>query len=69
MEFVESVEACLDSIQRHPTMYAIAHENYRRAVVKRFPYVIFYEHIDDATMVYAVFHTAQDPMKWRRRLS
>ena len=36
-----SVEDCLYTIQRHPEMYAIAHESYRRAVMKRFPIIIF----------------------------
>ena len=42
---------------------------YRRAIVHRFPYVVFYEFGVDTTTVYSVFHSAQDPRKWRIRLS
>jgi hypothetical protein len=33
-----------------------------------FPYVIFYEYEDEIVTVYSVFHTAQDPMKWKHKL-
>ena len=48
-------------------MYSTVYENYRRAIVRRFPYVIFYEVVDRTVMVYAVFHCSQDPDKWRSR--
>lgn len=49
-------------------MYAIAHESYRRALVRRFPYSVFYEFAEDAITIHAVFHSARDPEKWRSRL-
>jgi plasmid stabilization system protein ParE len=49
-------------------MYRVVHESYRRAVVRRFPYVVFYEHLDNTIIVYSVFHCSQDPKKWRSRL-
>jgi plasmid stabilization system protein ParE len=67
-EFLSCVEACLDSICRTPKIHAIIHENYRRGLVRRFPYGIFYEYSEDTVTVYAIFHTARDPDKWRRRL-
>ena len=70
MEFVRCVEAALLLIQRTPLIHPVVHETYRRALVRRFPYAIFYE-LDDAAnrcIVYSVFHCAQDPKKWRGRL-
>lgn len=49
-------------------MYEFAHETYRRALVRRFPYAIFYEYFENVTTIYAVFHCSQDPKKWRDRL-
>ncbi len=49
-------------------MYTTVFENYRRGLVRRFPYAIFYECIEDRVTVYSVFHTARDPEKWRERL-
>jgi plasmid stabilization system protein ParE len=67
-EFLSSVDATLESIRRHPEMYPLAHETYRRALIRRFPFAIFYEHAEGAVTVYAVFHTSRDQEKWRHRL-
>ena len=40
-EFLRCVDACIQFTRRSPGMYQVVHENYRRAVVRRFPYVIF----------------------------
>jgi plasmid stabilization system protein ParE len=42
-EFLSCVDACLEGIRRTPEMHAVVHENYRRGLVRRFPYVVFYE--------------------------
>ncbi|MEH2207045.1 MAG: type II toxin-antitoxin system RelE/ParE family toxin [Nostoc sp.] len=40
-EFLRCIDACLNLIQRHPRTYQIVHETYRRATIRRFPYVVF----------------------------
>jgi len=67
-EFLRSVDACLLSIRRNPEMHEFAHESYRRALLRRFPYAVFYEFVGNAVTVYSVFHCSQDPKKWRERL-
>ncbi|MFZ1747937.1 MAG: type II toxin-antitoxin system RelE/ParE family toxin [Nitrospirales bacterium] len=67
-EFLNCVDACIEAICRTPQMYTTVFENYRRGLVRRFPYAIFYECIEDRVTVYSVFHTARDPEKWRERL-
>jgi len=64
-----TVDACVQAICRMPEMHAKVYEDYRRGLVRRFPYAIFYEYAGDAVTVYGVFHTARDPAKWRQRLS
>jgi plasmid stabilization system protein ParE len=49
-------------------MYAAVLGDYRRALVRRFPYVIFYVVEAERIVVYAVFHCSQDPAKWKARL-
>jgi plasmid stabilization system protein ParE len=68
-EFLSSVEACLEGIKRFPAMYAVVHDDFRRALIRRFPYAVLYEHTEIVVTVYAVFHTSRDPDKWRRRRS
>ena len=67
-EFLQCVDACFKSIQRHPRAYQIVYKDYRRALVRRFPYAAFYEYVDGIVTVYSVFHSSQNPKKWRKRL-
>ena len=67
-EFLRCVDARIQFVRRNPGMYQAIYESYRRAVVRRFPYVVFYEHSDTTVIVYAVFHCSQEPQKWRSRL-
>ena len=66
-EFLRCVDACIEAICRTPEMHALVHENYRRGLVRRFPYAVFYEHVEGTVTVYGVFHTSRDPDKWRQR--
>jgi plasmid stabilization system protein ParE len=67
-QFLTSLEACLHGISRYPAMCPVVHEGYRRCLIRRFPYAVFYEHEGQSVTVYGVFHTARDPQKWRQRL-
>jgi plasmid stabilization system protein ParE len=67
-DFLRCIEACLLTIQRHPQIFPVAVDGFRRAPIRRFPYEIFYEPTGDLITVYSVFHCSQDPQKWRKRL-
>jgi plasmid stabilization system protein ParE len=67
-DFLRCVEECLERIRRHPEMYPVAMDEFRRALVRRFPYEIFYEILENELVIYSVFNCSQDPLKWRRRL-
>jgi plasmid stabilization system protein ParE len=68
-EFLSCVDACIEAVCRTPESHVAIHENYRRALVRRFPYAVFYEYANETLTVYCVFHTSRDPDKWRERLS
>jgi plasmid stabilization system protein ParE len=67
-DFLRCVEACVLTIQRHPELYPTAVDEFRRALVRRFPFEVFYEPHGDCITIYSVFHCSQDPQKWRSRL-
>jgi len=67
-EFMSCVDACIEAIRRTPGIHAPVFEDYRRGLVRRFPYAVFYEHAQARVTIYAVFHTSRDPGKWRQRL-
>ena len=67
-DFFRCIDARINSMQRNPEIYPTVHKSYRRGIVRRFPYVIFYECSDMAIVIYAIVHCSQDPRKWRSRL-
>ena len=67
-DFLSCVDACVQATLRNPESHRTVQGNYRRALVRRFPYAIFYEYVRDTVTVYCVFHASRDPDKWRKRL-
>jgi plasmid stabilization system protein ParE len=67
-DFLTCVDACVQNICRTPELSPKFHEDYRRALVRRFPYAVFYEFTGGKITIYSIFHTSQNPQKWRLRL-
>ena len=67
-EFLDCVDECIERIRRDPELFEVLYEDYRRALVRRFPYVVFYEYAHDSITLFAVFHSARDPRKWRKSI-
>ena len=67
LEFVGVVDACLAAIERHPQSYAVVRGQTRRAVLRRFPYSIFYLVDGDRMVVVACVHASRSPATWQRR--
>ena len=51
-----------------PERFRLAFDAFHRVLVRRFPFGILYTFDDDFVVVHIVFHTSQDPSKWRERL-
>lgn len=66
-EFLREVDASLLSIQRNPELYPLIHNQIRRAMLRRFPYGIFYYLRDERIVVLACFHGRRDPKSWQSR--
>jgi plasmid stabilization system protein ParE len=70
LDFLRCVETALYAIQRTPLGYPTVHQSYRRSLVRRFPFAIFFEFVPEHNrcVIYAVFHCSQNPAKWMERL-
>jgi plasmid stabilization system protein ParE len=68
-EFLNRIEASLQKIRRTPDAYPEVYKKYRRTLIRRFPYMIFYEHEKNEVIIYGIFHSARDPDKWKKRLA
>lgn len=68
-EFMRSIDACLSGITRNPLAYTIVKvPNVRRALVRRFPFALFYLVDDEAIVVIAVFNVKRQPIDWTKRV-
>src|SRR5436305_5390753 len=67
LEFLRVADACLSGVQRHPTIHQLVHEEIRRALLRKFPYAIFYVVTEETVVVLACFHIKRSSADWLRR--
>ena len=65
--FAAEVQRVLDRVAANPFMHGTVLADIRKAVVRRFPYCVFYRPHSDRVEVIAVFHTSRDPSVWQDR--
>lgn len=66
-EFLASLRERLETVRSFPESAPILYRDVRRAVVSRFPYVIFYVAQPTRLSVLAVLHQSRNPAIWPRR--
>ncbi|PAX53266.1 type II toxin-antitoxin system RelE/ParE family toxin [Brunnivagina elsteri] len=66
-EFLDCVDETLNLICLLPEAYSVVYRDIRRAVVKRFPYVIYYRIVSSRIIVTAIFHGSRNPKEWQKR--
>ena len=60
-EFIRMAYAAFEELLEFPGKYEEIYEPFRRALMRRFPYSIYYHCSVDAITVYGVFHSSRDP--------
>jgi plasmid stabilization system protein ParE len=65
--FADAVQSIMRRISRNPLAHAIVYKDVRKAVVQRFPYVIYYRVETTQVIVIAVFHSKRNPKIWKSR--
>ncbi len=66
-ELLAELDRVFAEIVANPEAFARVHRELRRALVRRFPYGIFYALETNRVVVVAILHTARSPKIWRRR--
>jgi len=68
VELIQRIEETLERISNAPHSFPRVHRQLRRAIVRQFPFGIFYEVTKDEIVVFAVFHSRRDPKQLTVRL-
>lgn len=66
-EFIDEFLACIDRIENKPELYPIIDADVRRALLRRFPYAIYYVVEPTHIQVLGIHHCGQHPDRWRTR--
>ncbi len=66
-EFLGELRATYDRVADGPLQYQHLRSGIRRALVRRFPYAVYFAVEDDIVVVLAVLHASRDPAEWQRR--
>jgi plasmid stabilization system protein ParE len=67
VRFQEELERVYSGMAEYPQMYPIVYKKFRRALLRRFPYSIFYIVEESFILVIGVVHQARDESTWKRR--
>ena len=66
-DFEAAVDEMVERIAESPQLYPVVYRDTRRALLKRFPYILYYYVAGEEIVVIACLHTRRDPRLLRRR--
>jgi plasmid stabilization system protein ParE len=66
--FESAVEAVFTSLATNPLKHQIVQGDVRKAVVQKFPYVVYYTVARKTVYVISVFNAKRDPAIWQSRI-
>jgi plasmid stabilization system protein ParE len=67
-EFREAVREKLRDIAANPMQYQVVHRNTRRALLRRFPYGLYYRIFPGVVVALACMHGRRNPRRWKARV-
>jgi plasmid stabilization system protein ParE len=66
-DFFACFEAVVQQVERFPQIAPVVHAPFRRALLRRFPYCVFYYLEPEEAVVVGCFHAHRSPEVWRIR--
>ena len=65
--FRTGLDHAVQRLTDNPLQFPVVFADIRRALLRRFPYALFFRIVDDAVFVMACFHSSRDPTNWQQR--
>ncbi len=66
--FEQEMDKSIGRIKSQPNQFPKVYKEVYRALIKRFPYAVFFKKYETEIIIIAISHTAQDPDKLEKRL-
>lgn len=67
-EFRTEISRVIDRLAETPLIYQRVHRDFRRAIVRRFPYLVWYRVATEKVIVVACTYAGRDPERVKARL-
>jgi plasmid stabilization system protein ParE len=68
LQFLDELRGAYNRIVENPLKYPHLRSGVRRALLKRFPYVVYFAVESPVVVVLAVLHASRSPAEWQRRI-
>jgi len=66
-QFLDAVGAMVERIADNPQQFPLVHREQRRALLKRFPYALYFRVETRSVVVVGCFHGHRNPRVWQSR--
>ncbi|MFH0924491.1 MAG: type II toxin-antitoxin system RelE/ParE family toxin [bacterium] len=60
-DFLRMFYACTNRINLSPFLYRKVYGEFRRCLLRRFPYTIYFKIEDELIVIFGIFHSARNP--------
>ncbi len=67
--FLHDLETAYAAIARRPETFQQVRSGFRRALMGKFPYAVFFEFDEKLAVVHSVFHCSRNPVERQSRLT
>lgn len=67
LEFLDELRAAYERIAEGPLKYRELRSGIRRALLRHFPYAVYFAVEQDIVVILAVLHAHRDPVEWQKR--
>jgi len=65
--FRQAIDTLAERMSANPRQFPVVFKSVRRALLRRFPYALFFVVEEQTLFVIACFHASRDPLQWQRR--
>jgi hypothetical protein len=66
--FRQAVNDLTERMSANPRQFPVVFRNVHRALLRRFPYSLFFTVEDSTLLVIDCFHASRDPLQWQQRI-
>lgn len=67
VQFALEVDLTVSAVLERPLSFPVVHGATRRAIVRRFPYGVFFHVLLDEIVILGIVHGHREPSRWRER--